>query len=104
MLKLARYEAGVCACGYHESIATDPTYHYTFETKVCPVCKGAAQFGRIQHDADEQFRKARGEKAPPGSPDPADGRRTMTRVMTPAEVAERRASSPQSKARPPHAL
>ena len=44
MLALGRYRAKVCACGYHESLTGDPSNHFTFDVRTCPVCKGQAQF------------------------------------------------------------
>lgn len=91
MLALEVYERGICACGFHEDL-TDPERHfYTLETKTCPVCAGLAKYGRVQHEADERVRKARGESAPVTEPDPADGRRTFIRPLSPAEVEKRRA-------------
>jgi hypothetical protein len=91
MLAYGQYEAGLCDCGYHESLATDPSNHFTFEEKVCPVCRGSARYGRIQQAADEAATKARGEHAPPAMPHPADGRRTFARKLGDHEVAELRA-------------
>lgn len=90
MLDLGRYEAGVHDCGFHRSLTSDPANHFTPETDVCPVCKGYDQYRRIQQDADEQFRKNLGEKPPPGTPLPSDGRRTYMRLMLPTEVEARR--------------
>ena len=89
LLALARFEAGVCECGFHKSLTGDTSNHFTFEVEVCSVCKGASQYGRIQQESDKQ---ARGEKPDPKAPDPADGRRTHIRMMSAAEVEERRAS------------
>lgn len=91
MLALEQYEAGVCACGFHESLAGDSANHFTFEDKTCPVCRGSARYARIQHAADELATKARGENAPPATPHPADGRKTFVRKLGAFEVAELRA-------------
>lgn len=91
MLSLGRYENGVHECGFHTSIANDPTIHFTFEDDTCILCRGAAQYARIQEANDKQIRKSHGENPPPGTPDPADGRTTRARIMSPAEVEARRA-------------
>ena len=70
--------------------ATRTPEHFTFDVKVCNVCKGAAQFSRVQAEADERAVKALGEKPPAISPRPMDGRRTLARMMSAAEVAARR--------------
>lgn len=87
MEALLAFERGVCACGFHESLTGDPTNHFTFEDKKCPVCAGSAQYARIQHARDEAWSKARNENSPAGMPRPGDGRHTYTRLMTPTEVA-----------------
>lgn len=87
MLALAYYERGVCDCGFHESVATDRANTFTFETKVCPLCRASAKMNRIQASADETADNQLGEKAPPGAPRAADGRRTFLRQLTPLEVA-----------------
>lgn len=101
MLALGRYRAKVCACGYHESLANDPDLYFTFDVRTCPVCRGQAQFKRIQDADDEAIRKQQGEKRPPGTPDPADGRRVVTRLMSPQEVQlQRNQTSEVSRGRP----
>lgn len=92
MIDLGRYEASVCDCGFPESLTRDPSNHFTFDVDKCPVCKGQAQFSRVLHAEDEAARKARGENTPPAVPDPADGRRVLTRLMAPDEVQARRSS------------
>lgn len=84
LLGLAEYEKGLCECGWHESLTADKTNHFTYETRTCPVCGGGERFTRILADRDE---KKRGEKPAPGRVDPADGRRVLSRLMTPTEVA-----------------
>lgn len=90
MLALKEYEAGVCECGIHESLTSDTSNHFTFGDRVCPVCRGLKQYGRIKAAEDEGHRKARyGDKTPPPeSPDPADGRHTHVRLMSHDEVDE----------------
>lgn len=77
MLALDAYERGVCACGFHESLIDPTTLHVTFEDRVCPVCAGAAQYGRVLSARDEEFSKALGKDASPREKRPADGRRTF---------------------------
>jgi hypothetical protein len=100
MLGLGRYKAKICACGFHESIASDPENHFTFDQRICPVCKGSAQYDRVLQDADERQRKQMGDNTPANAPRLADGRHVRTRRMSPQEIAERRASSPGSTGRP----
>lgn len=61
---------------------------------VCPVCAGAALFGRIQRARDEEVReqipKDANKRPDPRKPDPADGRQTFMRLLSPEEAAERR--------------
>lgn len=92
MLALTIYERGICRCGFHESLTSDPENHFTFDTVTCPVCRASDQFGRVQHAQDQRAAEQRGPKAPPGQPRPEDGRRTMLRRMSATEVEERRAS------------
>lgn len=87
LLALAEYEAGVCECGYHESLTGDRDNFFTFETKTCPVCKGSEQHRRMQEEADK---RATVEGMPPSAPRPGDGRRTFVRRLSPTEVEERR--------------
>lgn len=89
LIALSRYEAGLCECGWHESLTGDKANHFTFDVKVCPVCSGAQRFARIQGAADQAQRDRLGEDVPPSTPDPADGRHVFTRLMSPAEVESR---------------
>lgn len=101
MLALAVYEAGVCECGFHEDITSDPSNLLTIDSRVCPVCKSVAVHQRKQQAADEKAEKALGQDPPPGAPRPDDGRHEFVRPLTPEE-AERaqahraREGSPQS--------
>ena len=87
MEALGIYERGLCACGFHESLTADRANHFTFEVKTCPVCQGAAKFGRIQEHADEKADKRLGDEPAPDAARSADGRRTFLRQMSPLEVA-----------------
>lgn len=91
MLALGQYEASVCDCGFHSSLTNDPANHFTFEERVCPVCRGSARYGRIQRAADELAMKQIGENAPPATPHPTDGRKTFARQLGAHELAELRA-------------
>lgn len=86
MLALEYYRRGVCECGFHESL-TVPENHFTFDVKVCPVCRGAAKMARLQEHADEQSDKALGDNPAPGLHRSGDGRRTFIRQLSPLEVA-----------------
>jgi hypothetical protein len=89
LIGLAVYERGVCACGFHESVASDRENHFTFEDSTCPVCRGAARYARMQAATDE---RQRDDNAAPATPRPGDGRRTFIRRLSATEVVERRAS------------
>lgn len=93
MLGLVVYENGVCECGFHESLIDPATLHVTFEPKVCPVCAGAAAFGREQKKLDDEQDKMLGKDPAPTAKRAADGRRTFIREMTADEVDKRRAAS-----------
>lgn len=93
LLALRAYQAGVCACGIHESLASDTSNYFTFPQKVCPVCKGLAQYQRILQDEDKRAEEQLKDQ-PPVTPRPSDGRRLYVRQMSPLEVAERRSRRP----------
>lgn len=90
LLALAVYEAGICSCGFHESLTSDKSNYFQPEHRVCPVCAAADKWSRITADADQQAAKARGDKAPPSLTHPEDGRKLYVRRLTEAEVAARR--------------
>jgi hypothetical protein len=84
MLALAQFEAEVCACGMHYTIAdADPSLELTL--RVCPVCAGMAQQMRVLQARDEATAKARGDKAPPGVRRPEDGRHIGLRPKPPGQ-------------------
>ncbi len=93
MLVLPRYEAKVCECGFHESLTDDDSLYFTFPTRTCPVCKGAAQMARRLDAQDEKYIKTLGENPPPETPRPGDGRRVAIKLMTPDEVDAHQSSS-----------
>lgn len=89
MLALELYESGLCSCGWHESLTQDKANHFTFTDKHCPVCRGTAQYARVQAEQDQRATKALGDTPDPAAPRPTDGRRTIVRMMGDAEVATR---------------
>ncbi len=93
MLALGRYEAKVCECGFHESLTEDSSLSFTFPTRTCPVCRGAAQYARKLHSQDEKYAKTLGDNPPPLAPRPEDGRRTYIKLMSPDEVEAHRAAA-----------
>lgn len=93
MLALAQYEAGVCDCGFHESVAQDRDNFFTFDQRTCPVCRGAARYARMQAANDESAYKIHGDNPAPSVPHPADGRRTFVKQLSTDEVAELKAPS-----------
>lgn len=56
------------------------------EMKVCPVCRGATRYARIQNKADEATRQQNEHN--PAAPDPADGRSLYMRHLTQQEAQE----------------
>jgi hypothetical protein len=92
-------EAGICDCGFHESLTSDLENHFTFDVKVCNVCKGWDQYRRVQAEDDERIVKALGEKPAGVTPRPMDGRKTVPRMKTAAEVEASRARRPGRRRR-----
>ncbi len=88
LLALAQYESGVHECGFHWSLLEDKSNVFMPEHKVCPVCRGATRYARIQNKADEGARKQNENN--PHAPDPADGRSLYMRQLSPHEAAELR--------------
>ena len=93
-LALRGYQAGICECGVHESLTADRSNLFTFEKRVCPVCKGAEQYGRVLADEDKRAEE-RLKDSPPVTPRPSDGRRVFVRQLSAMEVAARRARTPR---------
>lgn len=94
MAGLVAYEGKICnGCGWHETLATDKDNYFTFESARCPVCAGHARLGRIHAAADERHRKAMGDNPPADRVEPGDGRKVMSRLMSPEEVARRTGKS-----------
>lgn len=73
MLALGLYEAAICECGYHESVA-DQNPSLEFEFRVCPICKDLAKGLRKIDAADDAAKKALGPKPDPEAYLPDDGR------------------------------
>lgn len=84
------YERGVHDCGYHTSVANDPSNYFMPETTKCPVCAGEAQFNRGLQKQDEQYAERHKSDAPM-VPRPSDGRRAHMRLLTPEQVEAERA-------------
>lgn len=82
MLALTQYEAGICDCGLHESVADrDPEIELV--TRRCPICAGLAQQMRVMHDKDHRAEERL--KDQPGAVRPADGRKVRMREKPPIE-------------------
>lgn len=75
----------------HESILNDPENNpFTFDNRMCEVCKSQAVYGRmLSHEHDAEL-KALGDKPDPKVPRPGDGMHVYLRRMTADEVAKRR--------------
>lgn len=84
------YQRGICDCGIHESLTTDKSNVFTFDKRMCPVCRGKAQYLRVLADEDKAVEE-RLKGAPAATPRPSDGRRLYLRQMGQLELAERRA-------------
>ena len=95
MLALVEYEAGVCDCGFHESVIDPDTLHVTFDDRVCPVCAGATQYRRHLDDRDDEFLKGLGKDAPARTPRPSDGRRTFIKPVPPREKPTKKSGGEQ---------
>lgn len=78
MLGLAQFEAKVCECGFHESVA-DEDPDLELAVRVCPVCSGLARHMRKMAAADDAARKALGAKPDPEARHPGDGRHVRLR-------------------------
>lgn len=87
LLALMQYQAAVCDCGFHPSIATDTNNVFQPGSRVCPVCAGAAVWQRVLSDGDE---KATSKDAPPTQPRPSDGRRAYMSLLSPQQAAAER--------------
>lgn len=92
MQGLALYEAQICNCGLHESIAeTDPDLDIVLP--VCPVCAGLAQQMRVLAESDATEVKALGDKPAASAVRPADGRSVRLKWKKPPADDQRQASS-----------
>lgn len=85
LLALARYDAGVCACGFHRDIASDDDNTFMPVVESCPVCAGQDTQRRVLESQDESFVKAN-EGADPMRPRPWDGRHLRMRFVPPDEA------------------
>lgn len=75
-------------CGFHSSILADPEAHrYTFEHRVCEMCKAHTVYGRWLAYSERRTLKQL-EDAPPMVPRPGDGRHIHLRPMTEQEKHE----------------
>lgn len=92
MRGLAMFEAGVCDCGVHTSLAMDKANVFQMSENHCPVCGYLDMQERVRAARDEKFRKSVGEDSP-DKPLPSDGRKISLRQLSPAEIAERRAKA-----------
>ena len=88
MLGLSDYEAGICDCGFHESLTHDKANVFSFKTDRCPVCTGRARYERLQASDDREEEEKLGENPPPTAQRPSDGRRVFMQMARPGLVAE----------------
>lgn len=87
MLALTEYEAGICSCGFHESLTRDKSNVFSFELDHCPVCAGGERYGRLQEKEDAEEVDKLGESPAPTAPRPSDGRRVLMRMKPAASAA-----------------
>ncbi|MBM7518270.1 hypothetical protein [Nocardioides nitrophenolicus] len=83
MLALVEYDAGMCECGMHQSIAdTDPDLD--MGSRICPSCRAIARNLRVIAESDEQvMRELYGDKKPPAdAARPEDGRHFTLRAKS----------------------
>lgn len=73
MAALVEYEAHICECGLHESVA-DEDPDLEMPARFCPVCAGIAKNMRIVSAQDEKTVKALGKEPDPAADRPDDGR------------------------------
>lgn len=82
MLALAEFEAGICDCNLHRSVAdADPDLNLLLP--VCPVCADLARSLRVIAAEDDAAVKQLGEKPPPDARRPDDGRRVALAPVAP---------------------
>lgn len=93
MAGLDEYETGVGPCGWHKSLTSDKTNHFTFEDEYCAVCAAEERYRRIRAERDQQWRKRLGDDPPAAASQPSDGWSTHTRLMSPDEVSARAGGS-----------
>lgn len=88
MQALTEYEAKVCDCGFHESVAdTDPDLELVFRT--CPVCAGTAQQMRVIAAQDDKAVEKLGKTPAPEAVRPDDGRHIGLRRKMPAQPTDK---------------
>lgn len=83
MLALGLFEAGICECGFHESLAHDPNQWFDLKDKVCPLCADLAVRDRVRGKRDQAEADALKDK--PSSPRASDGRRSFVQPMAAEE-------------------
>lgn len=85
MQALAEYNAGICECGMHKSVAdNDPDMEMV--QRRCPACVNLAKNLRTIHAEDDRALRVLGENPPADAMRPVDGRYLALR-MKPASVA-----------------
>lgn len=84
MQALADYNAGICECGLHRSVADeDPDLEVTIRR--CPVCAGMDKNIRILHARDDAALKGLGENPAASADRPSDGRRLGLKFKPPED-------------------
>jgi hypothetical protein len=96
LMALARFESGLCECGFHESLTSDRANVFQPEFQTCLVCAGVERYARVQADADRAAMKVHGDDPPAVTPRPTDGRRLFVRRLSEVEVEQMRAKRPAS--------
>lgn len=89
MEALDLFEAGICGCGFHKTIAHDPKNWFQLEDQFCPLCADIALQDRIRTDAERGVVERLADT--PSAARPSDGRTSIVRQMTPVEADAKRA-------------
>lgn len=97
MLGLRIYQGGVCSgCGFHHSVTANKANLFAPEDRFCNVCKGVAQWTRVQHKHDEAQVARLGDRPSPMATRPTDGRTTVIRRLSPLEAEARKTPPSQN--------
>lgn len=92
---LIQYEAELCDCGLHKSVAHDRSNVFTLEAEWCPMCQALASQTRELDHLDSEAKERAGKDYAKRLP--SDGRRTFIRQLTSDEIEARRRAAAASR-------